>query len=136
RHASAHRRTPDREPLLQAPVTTTPSQFALPLSDSAQASALGALLEIPGGWADGLATALPLLVRTPARIAGTIEIAGELFHYGSGGFGYSIPYGYYPIPGDDGVGSWGSRHGAIGIAGGEIWDKRLGRYREGIELHA
>ena len=70
----------------------------------------------------------------PRRLRGTMLINDERIPYGSGGHGYSIPYGDYRIT-PDAVGPWGARHGAIGIAGGEIWDKRLHRYREGIELH-
>ena len=72
----------------------------------------------------------------PKRISGLLEFAGEVFSFVSGGAGWSIPFGDWEITGSDGVGSWGSRHGAIGIAGGEIYDPVLHRKREGIELHA
>lgn len=86
-------------------------------------------------FTDGITTPFPAaLRRTPARIAGTLEIAGQHFRFGSGGAGYSIPSGDYKITPDT-VGDWGARHGAIGVAGNTIWDPRLRRYREGIEIH-
>jgi hypothetical protein len=71
----------------------------------------------------------------PKQIAGTMTVEGKEYQFGSGGRGQSIPYGDYLItPGA--VGSWGSRHGAIGVANGTIPDPKLHRDRDGIELHA
>lgn len=71
----------------------------------------------------------------PKQITGIINVAGKEYEFGSGGRGQSIPYGDYLItPGA--VGSWGSRHGAIGVADGTIPDPKLHRDRDGIELHA
>lgn len=71
----------------------------------------------------------------PKQITGTITVEGKEYEFGSGGRGQSIPYGDYLIT-PDAVGSWGSRHGAIGIANGTIADPKLHRDRDGIELHA
>jgi hypothetical protein len=62
-------------------------------------------------------------------------IEGKAYHFGSGGAGRQhIPYGDWQVtPGA--IGPWGQAHGALGIAGGSIWDPTLHRYREGIELH-
>lgn len=71
----------------------------------------------------------------PKQITGIIKVEGKQYEFGSGGRGQSIPYGDYLItPGA--VGSWGSRHGAIGVADGTIPDPKLHRDRDGIELHA
>ncbi len=71
----------------------------------------------------------------PKQITGIIKVAGKQYEFGSGGRGQSIPYGDYLItPGA--VGSWGSKHGAIGVADGTIPDPKLRRDRDGIELHA
>lgn len=70
----------------------------------------------------------------PYRMVGELEINGRKFEFVSGGRGASIPLGAHKItPGA--VGPWGRRHGALGIAGGEIWDPQLKRYRDGIEFH-
>lgn len=71
----------------------------------------------------------------PKQITGTITVEGKEYEFGSGGRGQSIPYGDYLIT-PDAVGSWGSRHGAIGVANGTIADPKLHRDRDGIELHA
>ena len=71
----------------------------------------------------------------PKQITGTIKVEGKEYQFGSGGRGQSIPYGDYLIT-PDAVGSWGSRHGAIGVANGTIPDPKLHRDRDGIELHA
>jgi hypothetical protein len=71
----------------------------------------------------------------PKQITGTIKVEGKEYEFGSGGRGQSIPYGDYLIT-PDAVGSWGSRHGAIGVANGTIPDPKLHRDRDGIELHA
>lgn len=103
-----------------------------------------ALLALPAAFVDALAWATvdeirsvlaSRVVHTPRRIEGKIAVGNATFNFVSGGSGWSIPYGNYAIT-PDAVGRWGTRHGAIGLADGEIWDKRLGRYREGIELHA
>lgn len=71
----------------------------------------------------------------PKQITGTMKVEGKKYEFGSGGHGQSIPYGDYRItPGA--IGSWGSRHGAIGVADGTIPDPKLHRDRDGIELHA
>ena len=96
---------------------------------------LGKMLGIAEGWADGIATALPILANAPARLRGTLEIDGLVVAYGSGGAGYGIPYGQWAITTD--VGSWGARHGALAINNdAELYDPRLGRDREGMEIHA
>jgi hypothetical protein len=73
---------------------------------------------------------------SPGHIGGTLEMEGRQYKFGSGGAGYaSIPPGDYPItPGT--IGPWGQAHGALGINYNQIWDERLRRYREGIELHS
>lgn len=71
----------------------------------------------------------------PKQITGTLTVEGKEYAFGSGGHGQSIPYGDYLIT-PDAVGSWGSRHGAIGVANGSIPDPKLHRDRDGIELHA
>ena len=111
-----------------APITPKPLRDALAL-------ATGALVGIAEGFEDGLATALPVATHAPSRLRGVLEVGELRVDYGSGGEGWALDYGDYEITPDD-VGPWGSRHGAIGIAHDEIWDVRLRRYREGIELHA
>jgi hypothetical protein len=73
---------------------------------------------------------------TATHIGGTIEVEGRQYRFGSGGAGNaSIPAGDYPItPGA--IGPWGRAHGAIGINNNRIWDERLHRDRQGIELHS
>ncbi len=110
---------------------TTPVK---PLRD-VLALAAGALVGLAEGFEDGIATTLPVLAHGPSRLWGILEIAGLRVPYGSGGAGYALDFGDYRITPDD-VGSWGARHGAIGLTHGEIWDARLRRYREGIEIHA
>jgi hypothetical protein len=104
-------------------------------SQAAQAKAVGALIGEPDGWADGIATPRPALaIAAPARLLGCIFIAGECYRFGSGGFGYGVPYGEWPITHD--VGDWGARHGALAINNdAEVYDARLGRHREGMEIH-
>lgn len=72
-------------------------------------------------------------VRRPRKLGGFLVIMGIRFPFVSGGAGWSIPYGHYPI--DDSVGRWGARHGALGLNGGTIYDVQLGRDRDGIEIH-
>lgn len=71
----------------------------------------------------------------PKQITGIIRVGVKEYEFGSGGRGESIPYGDYLIT-PDSVGSWGSRHGAIGIANGTMSDPKLHRDRDGIEFHA
>ena len=71
----------------------------------------------------------------PKQITGIINVQGKEYEFGSGGRGQSIPYGDYLIT-PDALGSWGSKHGAIGVANGTIPDPKLHRDRSGIELHA
>jgi hypothetical protein len=71
----------------------------------------------------------------PKKITGIMNVEGKEYVFGSGGRGQSIPYGDYLIT-PDAVGSWGSKHGAIGVANGAIPDPKLHRDRDGIELHA
>jgi hypothetical protein len=95
--------------------------------------------------ADGLASSAKLKVTPPIRdilnkmrprqISGVIKVEDKEYQFGSGGRGQSIPYGDYLIT-PDSVGSWGSKHGAIGVANGTIPDPKLHRDRDGIELHA
>ena len=107
------------------------------VAPDALALAAGALVGIAEGFADGIATAMPALAvpHAPSRIKGELRIGDLRVPFGSGGEGWSLDYGDYPITPKD-IGPWGSRHGAIGLAGDEIYDRRLGRDREGIELHA
>lgn len=97
---------------------------------------LGALLGVSTGWEDGVSTSKPAIVTsTPRRLVGEIEVQGQRFRFGSGGYGLSVPYGDYRITHD--VGSWGARHGALAIGNdARMYDPRLQRYREGMELHA
>ena len=85
----------------------------------------GALPSLPGGHS------------ARGRIAGGLEMDGRTYAFGSGGSrgSNSIPFGTYPItPGT--IGPWGRRNGAIGINNNAIYDKSLGRMRQGIEIHA
>lgn len=84
---------------------------------------------------DGLAGPEPrVIVRRPYQLRGSVEIAGHRYDYVSGGAGWSIPFGDWRI--DDSEGSWGRRHGALGLNDDSIPDHYLGRDREGIEIHA
>ena len=69
----------------------------------------------------------------PKVITGIIELMGHAFHFTSGGYGASIPYGDYRITTSSGP--WGERHGALGLNDQEIYDPKLHREREGIEIH-
>ncbi len=75
------------------------------------------------------------IVYRPWHIVGLADIDGQKFQFSSGGRGASVPLGSHKITPTT-VGNWGSRHGAIGLAGNKIWDEQLGRYRRGIEIHA
>lgn len=113
--------------------------IAAPAAAAARSAAvLGEMLGVPEGWEDGLSTPAPIVVagRRPQRIEGEIAIGTLNFRFVSGGAGWSIPYGDWPItPGD--VGSWGARHGAIGVNHDDcVYDRQLGRCREGVEIHA
>lgn len=91
----------------------------------------------PVGFIPAIITAIVEAAARPFRLVGLISLDGRDFRYVSGGRGRgSIPYGSYEItPGA--VGSWGRRHGAVGLSGGEIEDPKYPRRpREGIELHA
>jgi hypothetical protein len=115
------------EIVVHAPPPTPP---AIP-----DGTSIGKWLGIPDGWADGISMPLPIMKQAPARIAGTLEIAGLKVKFGSGGRGrYGLPYGDYPLTND--VGSWGNRHGAIAIGhDATVYDRRLHRDREGVEIH-
>ena len=117
----------------QAPMRSQP-EAAKPAPD-ALALAAGALVGLAEGFADGLATAMPVIVRQrPYHFEGTLTIGDASFDFGSGGYGRgSIPYGDWPI--DDSEGDWGKRHHALGLNGDEIYDRQLGVAREGIEMH-
>jgi hypothetical protein len=81
-------------------------------------------------------TARRSAAKRPAHITGEIMMAGRAYTFGSGGAGRgSIPYGDFPVTPKD-VGSWGARHGAIGLNHNEIPDPKYRSHREGIELHA
>ncbi len=71
------------------------------------------------------------------HMRGKLALDGKAYDFGSGGNrgANSIPMGDYEVT-PDAVGAWGKANGALGIANGHIWDKTLGRMREGIELHA
>ena len=109
-------------------------------TENALSLAAGALVGLAQGFEDGIATAMPdlAIAHAPRRLVGILQIGAIRVRFGSGGAGYSLDYGDYLITPDD-VGSWGARHGAIGIAhdtGCTIHDARLGRDRCGIEMHA
>ena len=101
-----------------------------------QAAMLGRILDLPGPYEDGLTTSAPIIVRQrPYHFDGTLQIADASFDFGTGGYGRgSVPYGDWEI--DDSEGDWGKRHKALGLNGDEIYDRQLGRDREGIEMHA
>jgi hypothetical protein len=83
-------------------------------------------------------TAIPDQSERPDLMGGEGEMEGYgRFHWGSGGprAHPSIPYGDYPITPST-IGPWGSAHGAIGINNNKIWDSKIGRYRDGIEIHS
>lgn len=87
-------------------------------------------------YVDGITTSLPKIVHArPRRIEGTLTVGRHKMDFASGGTNWSIPYGDFPVT-PESVGSWGSRHGAIGLNDGTIYDKQLGRDRDGIEIHA
>lgn len=68
---------------------------------------------------------------------GAITMEGKQYAFGSGGHrgANSIPTGVYPIT-PNAIGPWGRANNAIGINNNQIYDKTLGRMRDGIELHA
>lgn len=98
-----------------------------PVEDALTATA-GALL----GLVDGLEARI--IASRPYRMDGVVEVAGRRFDYVSGGAGWSIPYGDWPI--DNSAGRWGARHGALGLNDDSMPDRYLGRDRGGIEIHA
>src|SRR5215472_2457686 len=84
------------------------------------------------GEADGMAMPRPRVIRSrPKLMTGRLRIGNLDMGFASGGRGWSIPYGDYPI--DDSAGEWGKHHGAVGLNGDSIYDPVLGRDREGIE---
>jgi hypothetical protein len=120
----------------EAPVAVQPpSPTHQPITET-HVEPFNLALEAFDGFMDGMAAPRPKVVTfRPRLLTGTLEIAGLKFPYASGGAGWSIPYGDFPLTPEE-VGGWGKRHGAIGINGGTIPDKQLGRDREGIEIHA
>lgn len=92
------------------------------------------------GWTPGSAAIAPGVQKggeSASYLRGQISFDGQSYDYGSGnGRGKnSIPIGTYPItPGT--IGPWGQAHDALGINNNQIWDKALGRMRDGIEFHA
>jgi hypothetical protein len=89
-----------------------------------------------GDYVDGITTPLPKVIRSrPRLLEGNLEIAGKTFKFASGGTGWSIPYGTFEVTPTT-VGSWGARHDAVGLANDSIYDRQLGRDRDGIEMHA
>ncbi len=113
----------------------TPHRTA-PQVETSVLTVLSAITGVFEGFADGMSMPRPqVIARRPRLLTGTLTISGKRFAYASGGHGWSIPYGDFPITPED-VGRWGHRHGAIGINGDTIPDKQLGRDREGIEIHA
>jgi len=144
RHHEAHSRRhsmPEHQHRTERPAPAERrAAIAVPVQPVLDAAAkLGALLGFPEGWQDGLTTSAHIepieLPRRPRQIVGEIEIGGARFHFVSGGYGWSIPYGHHEVTPSD-VGPWGSRHGALGLDGDTMWDKQLHRDREGIEIHA
>lgn len=140
---AARRQPRRREPLPAAPEAPreVPPGVVVAAAGAlaAEAKAAGEMLGLPDGYEDGLAAPAPIFVgRRPSVIRGVLRIAGDVFRFVSGGAGWSIPYGDYPIS-PDSEGSWGKRHGALDLTGddrGEMWDRQLGRHREGVEMHA
>jgi hypothetical protein len=65
RHAAARRRPVERPSA--APAPSTP-RYQPPNTEAVMASALGALLGIPGGWADGMAASIPQSVHDLAYL--------------------------------------------------------------------
>ena len=144
RHRERHSRRHSKPEPRHRVERPAPRQRAAPIAPIVkpvldEAAKLGALLGFPEGWQDGLTTSAHLppveLPRRPRQIVGEIEIGGVKFHFVSGGYGWSIPYGHHEITPSD-VGPWGQRHGALGLDGDTMWDKQLRRDREGIEIHA
>ena len=92
------------------------------------------------GWTPGKASIAPGVHsggESAPYLSGAVKLEGESYDYGSGnGKGKnSIPIGTYPItPGT--IGPWGRANNALGINNNQIWDKTLGRMRDGIEFHA
>ena len=131
-HTSAHS-SPAVSARLEGPkIAPGPSASDVGL---AQAAMLGRILDLPGPYEDGLTTSPPIIVRQrPYHFEGKLTIADASFDFGTGGYGRgSVPYGDWPI--DDSEGDWGKRHKALGLNGDEIYDRQLGRDREGIEMH-
>jgi hypothetical protein len=134
-HARRHREARHEAPRRARPEIyyTAPSLIQAPV-DAAMV-ALGAILGIPEGWEDGLSAPLPKVIQgRPKRLEGPLTIGDSTYEFASGGHGWSIPLGTVKIT-PEAVGSWGSRHGAIGLNNDSIYDPQLGRDREGIELH-
>lgn len=102
------------------------------------ASLIGAAVWTPLKLAAAAVTITSDVLRNrPFRLKGQINIAGLRFPFDSGGMrGHpSVPYGNYRITHN--VGNWGARHAALGLGNDDcIWDPKIRRCREGIELHA
>ena len=141
RHESGRRQERGGAPARTSPADDQPRPApSLPAGqERAQAGRLGALLGFPDGWEEGMSAPKPIIVgRRPARLEGSLTVAGLTFSFVSGGGGWSIPWGDYEIS-PNSEGSWGSRHDALDLTGvdrGDIVDHQLGRHRYGIEMHA
>jgi hypothetical protein len=140
RHRAERVARPGKRAARRAAVPDAPKAAPAPPRDveAAEAAKLGDLLGIPGGYADGIATPLPIVVRgRPYHFEGELAIGDRTYAFGTGGFGRgSIPWGDHIVTPAD-VGRWGARHGALGLDGGEMDDPQYPRRpREGIELHA
>ena len=124
----AHSRPVERGSASTLKITAAPPQDALAL-------AAGALVGLAEGFEDGMATAMPIIVRQrPYHFEGKLTIGDASFDFGTGGYGRgSVPYGDWEI--DDSEGDWGKRHHALGLNGDELYDRQLGVDREGIEMH-
>ena len=101
---------------------------------------IGALLGLPDGFADGMAEPRynpqdEHYPRRPRKLGGVLVIGGLTYRFVSGGAGWSIPYGHFPLQRDS-KGEWGKRHDAMDIGDhGEMDDPQAG-HRDGMEMHA
>jgi len=133
-HAVRHHKAQASRQVHKAVKTTRKDQSRAPQEPRAKSN-----LDDLANYQDGIAGPEPIVITEdrPHRLDGVVRIADAQFRFASGGYGPSIPYGDYEISRDS-EGSWGRRHGALDLTGvdrGDIWDPKLKRHREGIELH-
>ena len=127
RHRAAHREVPARIRPEYRPAAPKPLGAVLE-------AAVRAFLVNPEGCQYGSPACPKIVTHRPRLLEGALTIGNSHYQFASGGNGWSIPLGTVRITPET-VGSWGSRHGAIGLAEDTIYDPQLGRDREGIELH-